>query len=307
MVNRELDMRRQRAGEARRHRRVSGRRGEGAAVPIWRFFAISHGFSWGFWIAAALLAGGSIWESPARWLVYVGGLGPLIAGVAMTYGVGGRAGLRDLAARIVDPRRIPARWLAVALLLPVISMGLAVGAAALAGDLATAVDAGQLRELLPRPVALLGFAAFVLVFGPIPEEIGWRGYALDAMQARWSALTASLLLGVAWALWHGPLFFIGGYYGATGPPDPLHFTLALLVHSVLYTWIYNHTGRSVLVAILFHFMINFVGMLVEGVPRVEWTRTGFAAVVAMAVVVYWGRGGPRRVTAPAPANPTGRK
>jgi CubicO group peptidase (beta-lactamase class C family) len=62
----------------------------------------------------------------------------------------------------------------------------------------------------------------------------------------------------------------------------------MLVHSVLYTWIYNHTQRSVLVAILFHFMINFVGMLVEGAAWVEWTRTGLTAAVALLVIGFWG-------------------
>jgi uncharacterized protein len=257
-------------------------------MPVWRFFAISHGVSWTFWIAAALAAGTNVWDSPARWLVYLGGLGPLVAGVAMTCLTAGREGLRELWARTVDPRRIPGRWLAVALLLPVAAMAGAVAVAALAGGMPEAVDASRLLDLLRTPAGLLGFALFVLVFGPVPEEIGWRGYALDALQARGSALAASLLLGAAWALWHAPLFFIAGYYGAGPAPDPALFVAGILVHSVLYTWIYNHTGRSVLVAILFHFAINFVGMLVEGQAPVEWTRTGITAAVALLAIALWG-------------------
>jgi hypothetical protein len=60
--------------------------------------------------------------------------------------------------------------------------------------------------------------------------------------------------------------------------------------SILYTWIYNHTRLSVLVAILFRFMINFVRMLVEGVASVEWTRTGLAAAVALLVIALRGSG-----------------
>jgi uncharacterized protein len=162
-----------------------------------------------------------------------------------------------------------------------------VGAAALAGVTHEAVDSGRLQETTGSPLALLGFAAFVLVFGPIPEEIGWRGYALDALdalQARWSALSASVLLGVAWALWHTPLFFVAGYYADGSPPEPVLFTVAILVHSVVYTWIYNHTERSVLAMIAFHVMVNFVGMLMEGAPWVEWTRTGLTAAEALLAV-----------------------
>jgi uncharacterized protein len=257
-------------------------------LPIWRFFLLSHGFSWVCWIGAAIGAGPDVWTSPARWLVYLGGLGPLLAGVGMTYLTAGRAGLRDLGSRIVDPRRIPARWLAVALALPILAMAGAAAMAALAGALPEALDTSRLVALLGSPASLMGFALFVLVFGPLPEEIGWRGYALDALQDRWSALTASLLLGAVWALWHAPLFFIAGYYADGTPPEPVLFTLAILVHSVLYTWIYNHTGRSVLAAILFHFMINFVGMLVEGDAAVEWTRTGITAAVALAAIAVSG-------------------
>jgi uncharacterized protein len=258
--------------------------------PVWRFFAISHGFSWVCWIGAALWAGTNVWESPARWLVYVGGTGPMLAGVAMTYLTSGTAGLRELWLRTIDPRRIPGRWLAVALLLPVLAMSGAVGVAALTGTMPEAVDASRLVELIGSPMALLTYALFVLIFGPVPEEIGWRGYALDALQARWSALAASLLLGAAWALWHTPLFFIAGYYADGTPTGPVLFTVAILVHSILYTWIYNHTRRSVLVAILFHFMINFVGMLVEGETWVEWTRTALTAAVALLVIALWGAG-----------------
>jgi membrane protease YdiL (CAAX protease family) len=77
-------------------------------------------------------------------------------------------------------------------------------------------------------------------------------------------VSASLLLGAAWALWHAPLFVIAGYYGTGAPPAPVLFVVAILVHSVLYTWIYYHTERSVLVVIAFHFMINFVGMRSRG-------------------------------------------
>jgi uncharacterized protein len=260
----------------------------GVELPVWRFFLISHGFTWVCWVGAALWAGTGVWESPFRWLVYLGGLGPMLAGLAMTHVTVGREGIRELLSRMIDPRRIPPRWMATLLLLPVLAMCGAIAVAALAGAMPGAVDASELTTRVASPANLALLALFVLFFGPVPEEIGWRGYVLDALQARWSALAASLLLGIAWALWHAPLFFIAGYYGDGAPPEPVLFTVGILVHSVLYTWIYNHTRRSVLAAILFHFMINFVGMLVEGGAWVEWTRTGLTAMVALLVVGIFG-------------------
>jgi uncharacterized protein len=174
------------------------------------------------------------------------------------------------------------------MLLPVLAVAGAVAIAALVGAMPDAVDASRLEELVGDPLAFLAFAVFVPIFGPVPEEIGWRGYALDALQARLSALAASLLLGAAWALWHAPLLFIAGYYADGTLPEPVLFTVAILVNSVLYTWIYNHTRRSVLAAILLHFMINFVGMLVEGAAWMKWVRTGITAAIAVAAILACG-------------------
>jgi hypothetical protein len=67
----------------------------------------------------------------------------------------------------------------------------------------------------------------------------------------------------------------------------VHFAVAILAHSVLYTWIHIQAARSLLAAILFHFMINFTGMLVEGAAWVEWTRTVLTIAAALVVVRGW--------------------
>lgn len=255
---------------------------------MWTFFGLALGISWTFWAVAIALGGNDVWETPGRWFIYLGGLGPPLAGVVLIYATGGIEALRELLPRLLDPRRIPLPWLAVALLLPVLAMlGAIAVVALLPGTSDASVDATRLHTLLRDPLSFVAFTLFVLVFGPLPEEIGWRGYALDALRVRQAALPASLVLGSVWALWHAPLFFVPGYFGAEGTPPPVLFTTAIIVHSVLFTWIYEHTARSVLVAVLFHFVINFVGMLLEGDARVEWTRTVLTAAVAIAVALHW--------------------
>jgi len=65
------------------------------------------------------------------------------------------------------------------------------------------------RSVLFDPILIA--VSFVYIFflgGPFQEEWGWRGYALDKLQARWSAFVSSVVLGVLWGAWHLPLFFI---------------------------------------------------------------------------------------------------
>ena len=103
-----------------------------------------------------------------------------------------------------------------------------------------------------------------LLFGPLGEEFGWRGYALPRLQARFGALAASLLVGVAWAAWHTPLFFDPTSSYAQLPP--MVFVARMVGLAVLFTWLVNRTGRSLLFPLLAHTVINASGQIWAAVP-----------------------------------------
>src|SRR5918996_756789 len=109
----------------------------------WGFVAFSHGWTWTFWIVAALW-GVSVWQMPATVFFVIGGAGVFLGGLVMSRVTYGPAGLRDLWRRLVDPARIGAHWWAAVLLLypalTLVAAGLALTAGATAQplDLATA-------------------------------------------------------------------------------------------------------------------------------------------------------------------------
>jgi membrane protease YdiL (CAAX protease family) len=146
------------------------------------------------------------------------------------------------------------RWLAVVILVPLCLGAVAVGLYTL-----TTGNTPQL-VLLSQPLSIIAyFFAILFFFGPVPEEFGWRGYLLDRLQARWIPLVASLLLGVIWAVWHLPSWFIDGTFQSSTPFWAfLIFTIAL---SVLFTWVYNHTGGTLALALLFHTMFDLANAL----------------------------------------------
>ena len=115
----------------------------------------------------------------------------------------------------------------------------------------------QIPDFLPSPLFLPLYFLYSFIFlGPIGEEFGWRGYALDQLQARWSGLTASMILGVLWGLWHLPLFWLAG----TAHSDSLPlgwFVLSAVFLSILLTYLYNRTAKSLLAVMLFHQLVNF--------------------------------------------------
>mgnify|MGYP001339100878 CR=1 FL=1 len=117
-------------------------------------------------------------------------------------------------------------------------------------------DAGIPKlELLSQPWLVIPlFFISLFALGAIQEEFGWRGYALDLMQSKWNALLSSLMIGFIWAIWHLPLFFIEGTMQSKIPFSI--FLISTLGISVIYTWLYNNTKRSILIVLLFHAMHN---------------------------------------------------
>jgi membrane protease YdiL (CAAX protease family) len=124
------------------------------------------------------------------------------------------------------------------------------------------------------------------------EEIGWRGYALPHLQARHSALRASLILGVIWAAFHIPILFTSGAVGGSQSfATALPFLVGILAMSVVVTWIFNNTRGSVLPIILLHGAMNTWPDLfapIGGSPALAWVGTALMVLLATAVVLVFG-------------------
>jgi membrane protease YdiL (CAAX protease family) len=210
----------------------------------------------------------------------------LVVGVAE-----GRPGLRALFGRVVR-WRFGARWYAIALLGPIAVTFLAVGVYALLGNPVTSF--APARALLPIALA-------AIYTGATGEELGWRGFALPRMQARWNALVSSLILGVLWGLYHYPAWLIPGTPQESVPFAA--FMLGVLPFTVFISWVFNHARGSLIVAFLAHFAFNFAGGITGalGVSGLFWITVAIWWVVATAIVALdWTRL-TRPATARAPA------
>ncbi len=132
----------------------------------------------------------------------------------------------------------------------------------------------------------------LIILGPLSEEYGWRGYLSTKLQQKWSALASSVTVGVAWALWHLPLFFMIGTSQHELQIPFIGFLVGIVSVSVLMTWINNNTRNSLWAAILFHWLytftvqVNSTGITRSGLyNRLEYLPY---VIMALAVLFIWG-------------------
>src|SRR5919206_2085976 len=221
-----------------------------ARHPLISFFVLAFAFSWIAWSPWYLSeAGIGLLPFDAEGisgLLNVAALvvGPTLSAFIVTGVTEGRAGVRHLARRIVRWRVGLVWYLFVLIGIPLIML---LGAILLPGTL-TSFDATS----MPSGLTYLGF--FVLVTflgGPLFEEIGWRGFALPYLQPLRGPLVASLILGLVWALWHLPLFLVPSWDTPHGSLlDVVEFIVVATASAVIFTWVFNNTRGSVLMAIL---------------------------------------------------------
>jgi membrane protease YdiL (CAAX protease family) len=224
------------------------------------FILITFGFSWLSWVPEALIAQ-NIWNAPEAVQRFVGlnlgAWGPLVGAILTTLIYQKFAGIKELFRRGIMVRL--GKWWWVTLLIFPVLIGGSLGLALLFGSptpafpaVAEAAESGA-----PLPVFLL--IAFVMVFfttGPLQEEFGWRGYVVEHLRNKYSALRAAIIAGLLWGSWHAPLFFANRqepYY--TNPAWGLMLT-TLLVGFIL-AWIYINTKGSIFAAMLGHAMFNW--------------------------------------------------
>jgi uncharacterized protein len=115
-------------------------------------------------------------------------------------------------------------------------------------------SAVRVPSSLARSSALSWVALSIFPGSALGEELGWRGLALPRLQSHHSALRASLIVGAFWGFWHLPLYLIG----LEGRPLTLFpaFVLSVVAASVVCTWMYNGTGGSLLIVVLYHATAN---------------------------------------------------
>jgi membrane protease YdiL (CAAX protease family) len=140
---------------------------------------------------------------------------------------------------------------------------------------------------------LLGTAILIIFTGATGEELGWRGFALPQLQSRFDALTASILIGLWWGIWHMPGWFMPGQ--VITPMYVFTFMLGCTVESVFIAWLVNSTNGSVLMSSIFHYSMNVsAGLFAALLGLITYEALGLMkalvySVIAIILVIRYGR------------------
>ena len=255
--------------------------------PLLVFFTLAYLFTWSNWIPQALISRGMIHAKVPGLLIIIAGYGPAFSAIIVTSLVSGRTGIRKLFSKLLLWRS-GIKWYAVVLLLPAVIATAGLALQQLLGYGSAELSKHQLLNLGPPgssvfvQILLLAFV-FIIGFDGFGEEFGWRGFALPRMLEKYSALMASLVLGVLWAFWHLPYAMT---LGTSMSEHPFYYFIpGIVASSILTTWIYNNTKGSILMAILFHATGNLSYMVLPVFfPGID-TAGIFISVVQWAVVI----------------------
>jgi membrane protease YdiL (CAAX protease family) len=237
--------------------------------PVPSYYALTFVISWG-------LMGAVIGVAPVPMAVAVslGPVGPAAASIILTSFLDGKAGLRELGARL-RRWRVGARWYALALLTAPLVMASASVAVAVVfpGFYGGVSTAGELVI-----VVLAGIAVGLIV--GVLEELGWTGFALPRLRRRHGVVSTALIMAVLWGAWHYPMFANSADPSGAIPSALIGAVFLfgwLPAYRVLMVWLYDRTG-SLPLAMLMHAPLS-AGAFINSFMAASGNASGIAILV----------------------------
>jgi membrane protease YdiL (CAAX protease family) len=255
-----------------------------------KYFGLTFVISWVCFGTAAVRSRsvtGNLMEDPVISAGMIVGLfGPLIAAIICMVGQADKAIRQDFKSKLTSLARIkPGFWPVAFLAYPAL-MTLAVLVSAPFGGSIGQLGLSAEFSIVEGAAALSWVIAFA---APALEELGWSGYGIDALRGRGPLIRPVVLFGVLWSAWHVPLFFVKGYYHANlwagSPVYAIAFLVGVVPLTVITNWIYYRNGRSIIMAIVFHAMVNVTSEAFLVTNATKAILYGLLVVVAVVLVV----------------------
>jgi membrane protease YdiL (CAAX protease family) len=223
------------------------------------FFLITLLWTWVCGFIAVILVNAGV--AAGTFLFYFGAGAPSVVALFMVFITYPRAARRDYFSRCFSFKRMGWKWILWTILFfsLITIAGLWISVGILAFDM-PGMD--YINAVKRAPYMIFLILLLSLLSGPLNEEFGWRGYALDKLLTRFGFFGASFILGFVWGIWHLPWYFMPGQaqYDLLQNSifEAVLFIPSVILLSFVVSFVYIKTNRSILAGALVHMLGNLI-------------------------------------------------
>ncbi len=237
------------------------------------------------WFAGAWLSFTPAGKDGYMVFLLAGLIAPFAISATLIFTSGNPALKKDALNRIFNPALIRLKMLPIIVLL----MPLAVLASIVISlPLGGSVSQFELAEGFSFSTGFVPVLLLLLLAATF-EELGWRGYAFDSLQSRYTIFKATIIFSVLWSLWHLPLMAVKDSYQYEIVQQNIwyavNFYLGIIPLGIIVSWICLKNNKSVQAAILFHFIINIANEMFDITQTTKSIETGVLVVIAIAIII----------------------
>ena len=249
------------------------------------YFITTFIATYAFWFAGAYVSFQDDKNGLYMLFMLPGMMAPFVISVVMIMTSKNSELKKDFLNRLTNPRLIQPKMLpAIILIMPLSMLASIVLSLPFGGTISQFQFAEEFSfssGFIPVLLLLLLAASF--------EELGWRGYAFDSVQSRYNLFTASIIFSIIWSLWHLPLIFVNNSYQYKVFQESIwfgvNFFVSIIPMGMIISWVCIKNRKSVIAAILFHFIVNMSQEILAMSQTTKCIETMVLTIVAAVIVV----------------------
>ncbi len=249
--------------------------------PLVAYFALAFLITWILILPLALSAQSLIRSRISEHWHFLGAFGPIGAALIVTAISDGKIGISKFFESMTC-RKVNPIWFLISVFSPFVLFLLSMFILRIFSN--SWPDFGKLVSGKYTTLAWIGGSLLSAIAYGIGEEAGWRGFALPRLQRRHSALWATFILSIFWAIWHIPMFF---YRFEFGIGQVVGFFIGLFAGAIWLTFLYNSTGGNTLMVAFWHTgwnLVNILALVVSiGVVSIMSTMVIILAIITVFV------------------------
>jgi uncharacterized protein len=178
--------------------------------------------------------------------LFLGAFGPAVGACFSIWTLEGRSALMNFLRRFLSLRFGWKVWASMFVVLGSLS--------AVAWYIPELFGHDRLPMMLPNIYVIPIWWLLMVFLGGGQEEVGWRGYILEPLEARYGLWGGNIVLGLVWACWHIPLWFIPGSTQVYMPF--IAFAIGTIGLSFFFSWLIKASGRRLLSGLIAHGTYN---------------------------------------------------